>query len=216
MIGQSKTRLLGVAVLIAMFAAGGLTGAVLQRSATADSDSNPARPSPPQQRGPNLFEKLQLTETQHQQVCTIMKRKAAQMRPHEQAFQAAWKEHEPAMKAIISATNAEMDSVLTPEQRAMKDTFREERQKYYRERAERMKQSTKPGEGGPHREGERSGRSGPGNPLGVSCPGLNDSRGSKPWGGDSSGRKKPAGTETMRTPVAPTIEPANSPRDAMA
>jgi hypothetical protein len=191
MMGQSRTRLLGVMVLIAMFAAGGLTGAVLQRSATADNRGQ----SRSSQRGPNLFETLKLTQEQQDQVCAIVERKAEQMRPHEMAFQAAWKEHEPAMKAIISATNAEVDSVLTPEQRVLKDQFRAERAKYFRERQEKSKQQqSKPGENGPRRDTARGGPGRPGsNPLGVKCPNLQNNHGGMTWRGGDSSQPAPQG-----------------------
>ena len=113
MMGQSRTRLMGVAVLVAMFAVGGLTGAVVQRTATASEGRGNSRPP----RGPSLFETLQLTEDQQAQVCSIMQRRSEQVRPYNEAIKAFWEQQAPAMRAVFDAANAEMDSVLTPEQR---------------------------------------------------------------------------------------------------
>jgi hypothetical protein len=182
MIGQSRTRLLGLTVLVAMFATGGLTGAVLQRTVLADN-KKPAQPA----HGPSLFEQLKLTDAQQTQVCTILERQQQEMSPHVQAFKAAWadmerlkQEHKPAVDSIVSATYEELDALLTPEQRATKDRFREERKKYFaareakdkEQRAQGQSQGQPQGPGGPRREGERGGRPNPMNPLGVSCPGL--------------------------------------------
>lgn len=172
MMGQSKTRLLGVAVLVAVFAVGALSGAVVHRTAVADN-----RQPHMQKRGPSLFETLKLTDDQQKQVCTILLHKAEQMKPHDAAIQAAWKEHGPAMKAIMDSTDAAMDSVLTPAQRTQKDTFRAARQKYMQDRMAQEK-SQKP----ESKDAHRSGR------PGLNCPGLDEggSHGPRPWGGDSS------------------------------
>ncbi len=214
MMGQSKTRVLGVTVLVAMFAAGGLTGAVLQRSATA---ANTPEKRLPAQRGPSLFETLKLTEAQQARVCTILKQKAAQMSPHEVAVQSVWKEHGPAMKAIIESTYAQVDSLLTPEQRAAKDRFRQDRQKYYGSR-DNTKDKPKPGTPG---EGARpqGGRDGDhgrdrGNPLGVTCPGMEQydrggrSRGGAPSNGRDSAGKRDSGVMAPR-PVDDRISPTH-------
>jgi hypothetical protein len=202
MIGQSRTRLLGVTVLVVVFAVGGLTGAVVQRSALADN------PQPrPQQRGPGLFETLKLSDAQQKQVCTIMKRQADEVKPHEMAIDSARRKHIPVLRAIVEATNANIDSVLTAEQRATKDRFRAERQKFFEQRQaqEKTQKQTDAKE-------RRSARPGPGNPLGIICPGLNDrdgaphnggSRSDMPWGGDSSRGDRGAN---------PAVTPAPAPK----
>lgn len=204
MMGQSRTRLLGVTVLVAVFAAGGLTGAVVQRTALADD----TQPRAQQKRAPSLFEKLQLTQEQQTQVCAFLKSSKAQMAPHEQATVKVWKEHEPAMRAIYESTRVQIDSVLTPEQRSIAAQFRAERQKFMEAR-KLQERSQKQSDGKEPRRGTRPGDS---NPLGVTCPGLNDGpRGGPPhggpgWGGDSSRDKRdsagPAKTLTVPTPKA--------------
>jgi Spy/CpxP family protein refolding chaperone len=168
MMGQTKTRLLGVAVLVAMFAVGGLTGAVVQRSATAS-----ARESSRPPRGPSLFETLQLTTEQQAQVCSIVHRRAEQIKPYNEAMKSFWEEQAPSVRAIITAANAEMDSVLTPEQRAKKDEFRAERERYFKERQQEMQRSRDNGDRrndrGDHGGRGPGGPGGMGNPLGVSC-----------------------------------------------
>ena len=169
MMGQTRTRLLGVAVLVAMFAVGGLTGAVVQRTATAAAREN-ARPS----RGPSLFETLQLTTEQQAQVCSIVKRRAEQIRPYNEAMKSFWEEQAPSVRSIITAANAEMDSVLTPDQRVKKDEFRAERERYFKERQQQQHSRDNSEHRGGER-GERGGGRGPGgpggmgNPLGVDC-----------------------------------------------
>ena len=155
MIGQNKTRLMGVAVLVAMFAAGGLTGAVLQRSAAASNTPQQRAP-----RGPSLFETLELTAEQQAEVCSIIAKRREQMKPIDEALKAAFAPHKPVIDSIMHGANAEMDAVLTPEQQAKKVEFRAAREKYYKEHSPQ----------GARREGPDRGRGGPGNPLGVKCP----------------------------------------------
>lgn len=204
MIGQSRTRLLGVSVLVAMFVAGGLTGAVVQRTAQADS-TKPSNGRPA--RGPGLSEKLQLTAAQKQQVCAIRQRNAEQMKPHDLAVQATWKEHETAIRAIMSETEADIDAVLTPEQHAIKEQYRAERKKFF----EAMKAKEKNQK--PDSTKERRGRPGP---LGVVCPGIDDvrggggrpggshggPRGGMPWGGDSSRDRGKGAAPAQTAPAA--------------
>lgn len=201
MIGQSKTRLLGVSVLVAMFVAGGLTGAVVQRTAQADS-TKPIKA--PTAHGPNLSEMLKLTDAQKEQVCSIRVRNAEQMKPHDLAVQATWKEHEAAIRAIIEATKADMDSVLTPDQRATMERYRVERRKSFEDRMAKEKTQK------PDSTKERRGRPGP---FGVACPGLEGGsrdggghggpRGGMPWGGDSS---RDRGKTSTPAPAAPPVK----------
>jgi hypothetical protein len=196
MIGQTKTRLLGVTVLIAVFAVGGLTGAVVQRAAVADNVP-PRTPT----RGPSLFEMLKLTSEQQAKVCTIMKRRAEETRPHELEMQKIWNEHEPALRKLIDEANADIDSVLTPAQRAAKEQFRADRQKYFQNRASQDRAQRQSEGKGPRR----------GNPLGVTCPDVGGSPGGPHgpgWGGDSS-RDKPNGAsapQSLPAPVKPEYQ----------
>jgi hypothetical protein len=170
---QTRTKLLGTVVLVVMFAAGGVTGAVLQRYATADNA--PPRRGP--QRGRSVFEALKLTDAQ-QQVCTILAAKGEEMSPHEMAFDSARKAQWPARHAIDESTNAAVDSVLTAEQRAEKERFLAERDQYFPPApGAGISSSRSPkGSDGSAPRGGRRGR----NMLGVSYPDVDVSRGQKP------------------------------------
>jgi Spy/CpxP family protein refolding chaperone len=196
MIGQSRTRLLGVTVLIAVFAVGGLTGAVVQR--TAQAVKAPARTP---QRGPSLFETLKLTDAQQKQVCSIMEQNQEKMKPHAAIMQREWK----AIRALIDSTNMSIDSVLTPEQRTAKDEFRAARQKFFQSQGRGGNDKGGPRQPEPEHRGARPG---PGNPLGITCPGLNDGP-PEPMGPSDGGRHGWRGDSAHKEaqPATPAAKP---------
>lgn len=121
MVTAKRARLMGLVVLVVMFAIGALTGAATMRVATGE-ESDPQERS--ESRRPGLFETLQLTDEQQTQVDEIMERRRAQV-------DAFWKENGPELRAIMDSARAEIRAVLTPEQQALEEQFRAERRRHY-------------------------------------------------------------------------------------
>jgi Spy/CpxP family protein refolding chaperone len=112
-------------MLIIAFAVGALAGATTLR--VAGGAAVPERGGRPERRGPDLFERLNLTPEQKTQVDAIMERRRVEM-------DAFWKEHGPTLRAIYDSTRAEIRTVLTPEQRALDDQFMAERRSHFNKR----------------------------------------------------------------------------------
>lgn len=122
MVTAKRARVMGLVVLVVMFAIGALTGAATMRVASSDESQAKARAESPER--PGLFETLQLTDEQRVQVDAIMERRRAEV-------DAFWKEHGPQLRAITDSARAEMREVLTPEQRVLEEQFRAERRRHY-------------------------------------------------------------------------------------
>jgi Spy/CpxP family protein refolding chaperone len=109
-----KTKIWVVAAFVLTFAAGVLTGALVvgeygrSMPPWARQEHEPRRPRP--MRWEVLKFQLNLSETQSQQVAEIVKR-------HEQRLRKQFSEIRPMSHQIIKEMAAEIDSVLTPEQR---------------------------------------------------------------------------------------------------
>lgn len=123
MVTPKRARAVGMLVLVLMFAAGALTGAVTMRVAGAD-ESNPRTRAESREARPDLFAKLGLTAEQQSQVDAIMERRRGEV-------DAFWEKHGPRLRAITDSARAEIRAVLTPEQRAIEEQFRAERRKHY-------------------------------------------------------------------------------------
>jgi len=121
MVTTRQARWTGMIVLVIAFLAGSLVGAATMHVVEADE-----APAPRSER-PDLFERLQLTPEQQAQVNQIMERRR-------QEVHAFWQEHGPRMEAIYDSTRVEFRAVLTPEQRALDDRFRTERQQQFERR----------------------------------------------------------------------------------
>lgn len=121
MVTAKRARVMGLVVLVVMFAIGALTGAVTMR---VTGDEAQAKTRAESSDRPGLFETLQLTDEQRVQVDAIMERRRAEVH-------AFWKEHGPQLRTITDSARAEMRAVLTPEQRVLEEQFRAERRRHY-------------------------------------------------------------------------------------
>jgi Spy/CpxP family protein refolding chaperone len=134
--GAGNARLLGAALLVAVFAAGGLAGAATDRVLHAGETRPPDQAGwdcrPP--RGDHtLLDQLALAPEQRVRIDSIMDESRERIR-------AFWAHEGAQVRAMVDSTRAEVRSVLTPEQRAEYDRLRAEadqrrRQKHHRERA---------------------------------------------------------------------------------
>lgn len=122
MVTAKRARVMGLVVLIVMFAIGALTGAVTMRVAAGEQAEKSARAE--SSKRPGLFETLQLTDEQRTEVDAIMERRRAEVDEF-------WDQHGPQLRAIMDSARAEMRAVLTPEQRALEEQFRAERRRHY-------------------------------------------------------------------------------------
>jgi len=121
-----QARLLGVALLVATFAIGGLAGAAAVRLSAA---REPAA-APPAAEGSapregcrtSTLDQVGLTPEQRERVNAVLERR----RRETGAF---WDEYGPILRAIVDSTRAEIRAVLTDEQRAEYDRLRAERRR---------------------------------------------------------------------------------------
>ncbi|HEX2191503.1 MAG TPA: hypothetical protein VHG51_21505 [Longimicrobiaceae bacterium] len=139
----SRARLLGIALLVATFAAGLLAGAAFDRTLAA------REPEPPQEAGWDcrghgaktsmILDRLDLTPEQRTRVDAVMERRRAQA-------DSFWEREGPRMRAIVDSTRAEVRAILTPEQRAEYDRLREEHRAARRAARERERAAERAGE----------------------------------------------------------------------
>lgn len=119
-----RARLLGIALLVATFAAGMLAGAAFDRTLVA-RETAPAQEPGWHCHGPHggktgmIVDRLDLTPEQRARVDAVLARRRAQA-------DTFWEREGPRMRAIVDSTRAEVRAVLTPEQRAEYDRLREE------------------------------------------------------------------------------------------
>jgi len=120
----SRARFVGLAVLIATFAAGMLAGAAFDQALSAREPA-PAREPGWHCHGAHgkrtgmILDQLDLSPEQRTRVDDIMERRRAQM-------DAFWEREGPRMRSIVDSTRSEIRGVLTAEQRAEYDRLREE------------------------------------------------------------------------------------------
>lgn len=119
MVTAKRARLTGMVLLVMMFLVGALSGAATMHVVEGDV----VRPRSERDRGPGLFETLQLTPEQQVKVDAIMERRRGQV-------DAFWEEHGPVLRAITDSVRSEIRGVLTPEQREAEERFRAERRKH--------------------------------------------------------------------------------------
>ena len=133
-----RARLVGIAILAAVFAAGGLAGAATDRvldartPAPADSAVGAAAACPADERKTRILDQLDLTAEQRRQVDAIMARRRAES-------EAFWKNEGQRMRAIVDSARADVRAVLNPRQREEYERLREERRR--RHEAERLADS---------------------------------------------------------------------------
>lgn len=129
--GSGRARLLGIALLVATFLAGGISGAAVSRRTGAlpqsaavspEVQGKAAEPMGDQQRErrSRLIDQIGLTSDQRAAIDSIL---------HEgrEKIDAYWKETEPGYRALVDSTRAMVRAVMTPEQLAEYDRLRAER-----------------------------------------------------------------------------------------
>ncbi len=120
----ARQRWVGLVVLALTFVAGGIAGyAIRQVTAvekpTATRDSGENRDNDRRSRR-FPYELLNVGPEQRAQIEAVFERRRAEMA-------AVWGEYEPRMDAIVDSTRAEVDQLLTPEQRQAYEEYRKKR-----------------------------------------------------------------------------------------
>ena len=116
----SRTRLMGMGMLVVTFAAGLLAGAASSRALSARETEPQAATGAEcsDRRGPHsIFEKLSLSPEQRQRIDGIMARRRARM-------DTVWQVHGAPIRAAHDSARAEIRQVLTPAQQAEYDRLR--------------------------------------------------------------------------------------------
>lgn len=121
----NRQRLIGLTVLLVTFLAGGFAGAAI-REVTADppparEDRQDARDS--ERRGNDRrfpFDHLGIEGEQRAQIEALFER-------NHEATSAVWQEYKPRFDAIVDSTRAELNRMLTPEQREKFAEYRKRR-----------------------------------------------------------------------------------------
>ncbi len=134
----SRTRLMGMGMLVVTFAVGLLAGAASSRvlSARETEPQTAAAAECSDRRGPHssIFEKLSLSPEQRQRIDGIMARRRA-------AMDTVWQVHGAPIRAAHDSARAEIRQVLTPAQQAEYDRLRAT----HRAERERRKQTEEQG-----------------------------------------------------------------------
>jgi Spy/CpxP family protein refolding chaperone len=133
----ARVRAIGVALLLLTFAVGGLAGAAARQVVTRDvagsAKGDGCSRDDNRERRLGIYEDLELTDEQRAGIERIMSERRNQI-------DALLEVHEPRMKAIVDSTNAEIQHLLTEEQRVEYAQLRAEwraRRQAEREQAER-------------------------------------------------------------------------------
>lgn len=117
-----RMRLMGVALLAAVFVAGALAGAAVDRVLSADEPDRVERDRDGDRGRSYIIEQVQMSEEQRNTIHLILEDRSERMR-------GVWREVEPRMGAITDSARMEIMEVLTPEQRAEYERKLEESRK---------------------------------------------------------------------------------------
>jgi len=133
---MARSRWIALAVLSAVFLAGAAIGAAALTVLGRDRQEMPRRPEPGSRwngrsSGPSIFDQMGLTAAQKSAMDSIMEKRRRDM-------DAFWKQHNPEVRAIVDSARAEVDRLLTPEQRQKFEEFRERRRREHSGRDGRM------------------------------------------------------------------------------
>ena len=117
-----RARLLGIALLVATFAAGMLAGAAFDHALAAREPAPRQEPGwhchgPHGKKTSMILDQLDLSAEQRARVDAIMARRRAQA-------DAFWEREGPRMRGIVDSTRTEIRAILTPAQRAEYDRLR--------------------------------------------------------------------------------------------
>jgi len=145
---MNRTRLLGMALLVATFVAGALAGAAFDRVAVARPADAAARAGdcerPHGGRKGMVVDQVSPTPEQRQRIEAIMERRRTQM-------DAFWNGEGQRLRSIVDSTREEIRAVLTPEQRAEYDRLMAERRAHKERERAREGAAAAPAAGGPAR-----------------------------------------------------------------
>ena len=125
MTSAKSSRWIAVAVMTATFLAGIMVGYAVPRLVGQESEPAPRadRRGDGERRGRHsIFDELDLTAEQQAKRDSILEQGRRKM-------DAFWKEHGPEMRAVADSTRAQIDRILTPEQRQRVQEWREQRRK---------------------------------------------------------------------------------------
>jgi Spy/CpxP family protein refolding chaperone len=120
-----STRFVGLVLLMAAFVVGAIGGAAFERTLGArepgstepcSTMSNPLQKKP----GSMAIDRIQLTAEQREQIDRILDRRRTET-------DSVWRAQKPRLRAIVDSTRAEIQALLTPEQRAEYDHLLAER-----------------------------------------------------------------------------------------
>lgn len=141
MIGRTKQRWVGIAVLAVTFLAGGVAGMAV-RELTADPAPRADRAGTEARRDDGNssnrrrfpYEVLGIEGEQRAQIEAVFERRRTEM-------SALWHDYQPRMDAVVDSTRAEVHRLLTPEQQEKYDEYRKQRREQ-REREEKQQQQS--------------------------------------------------------------------------
>lgn len=127
--GPGRARFLGIVLLAATFLAGGLSGAALERRASAEpprikrqqekTESDQSNDDRQHGRRRSILDQVDLSAEQRAAIDSILQ-------AGREKVDAYWKETEPGYRALVDSTRAQVRAVLTPEQQAEYDRLRAE------------------------------------------------------------------------------------------
>ncbi len=122
------TRITGVALLVATFAAGMLAGTAFGRVLNAGEPQERAAADCERGRGPHMIiDQVDLSPEQRQRVDAIMAARRA-------LTDSLWRQDGARIRAVVDSTRAEVRALLTPGQRAEYDGLRAEHEERRRSR----------------------------------------------------------------------------------
>jgi Spy/CpxP family protein refolding chaperone len=131
-----RTRLVGMTLLVATFAAGMLAGTAFGRVLTAGEPEPATAADCEPKRGTHMiWEELELSADQRSRIDGIMDRRRA-------LTDSLWQTDGRRIRAAVDSTREEIRALLDPEQRAEYDRLRAEHAEKRRAREEREKASS--------------------------------------------------------------------------
>lgn len=143
--GPRRTQLMGVVLLAAVFVAGGLSGAAIDRAldVRGAKAAETRRGDDRREDGHRhyVFQELNLTPAQEASIDSVLKVRRMQIA-------AFWDSAGPRMREIVDSTRAGIRSTLTPEQRAEYERLLEERRRRDDERRDGTRSTDGRSDGG--------------------------------------------------------------------
>lgn len=138
MSGSARSRWIAVAVMTATFVAGMMVGYAVPRLFASEPPATVAPESGHRQgerrERSSILDQLDLTPAQEVKRDSILEKRRREM-------SAFWEQYGPEMRAIVDSTRAEINRMLTPEQRVELEKFREKRRSRPDDREKRPERS---------------------------------------------------------------------------